>query len=94
MFLQSISNMNEIELREALIEDDPFLAQYTTFKKWQEEFFRLYMSMKGSIPSARAESLFEWYAEKIEPHEVIHIMEVYGDQELRPCENHAQDQVW
>ena len=90
MFLQG-TDMNEIELREALIEDDPFLAQYTTFKKWQEEYFRLYLSQKGSIPSAQAESLFEWYSEKVPPEEVIHIMDIYGDQELGPYENYAKD---
>jgi hypothetical protein len=72
--------MNEIDLREALIEDDPFLAQYTTFKKWQEEYYRLYLSQKGTVPSITAEFLFEWYAEKIEPEEVINIMSIYGEQ--------------
>lgn len=73
--------MDIIELREYLTEDDPFLSRYITFKSWHEEYFRLHLSIKGSVPTANEGTLLEWYSAKVTPEELIHLLDTYGDYE-------------
>lgn len=68
--------MDEITLREALIEDDIFLSKYITFERWFAELNRIFLDSKGTLPSSSVPWI-QMYADKIMPEDAYKVVEAY-----------------
>ena len=69
-------DMTEVELLEALSEDDPWLKRYPTIDKYLTDI--LYeLGMDG----ADSNTLYNLYANRIEPEDVVQIWDIYDEEE-------------
>ena len=68
--------MNELDILEAIADDNPFLQRYPTMDSYLGALLRE-LGMDG----ADAHTLYELYANHIEPEDVVNIWEIYDGEE-------------
>lgn len=64
--------MTELEVLEALADDDPFLQRYPTMDAYLAALLR-----ELGMDNADAHTLYELYANHIDPEDVVNIWEIY-----------------
>lgn len=70
------TDMTEVEILDALGEDDPWLKRYPTIDKYLTDI--LYeLGMDG----ADSDTLYNLYANRIEPEDVVRIWDIYDEEE-------------
>ena len=70
------TQMTEQEVADALREDDPWLQRYPTMEKYLQDLLNE-LGMDG----ADINTLYELYANRIEPEDVVNIWGIYDDEE-------------
>ena len=68
--------MNELDVLEELIDDDPFIRAYPSFRTYLREWSEV--ACKGSNETP-AQIIFEFYAEKTPIPEALSIWEAYEE---------------
>ncbi len=70
------TQMTEQEVADALREDDPWLQRYPTMSVYLQDLLRELGMDDADLPT-----LYELYASRIEPEDVVNIWGVYDDNE-------------
>ena len=70
------TQMTEQEVADALREDDPWLQRYPTMELYLQDLLNE-LGMDG----ADINTLYELYANRIEPEDVVNIWGIYDDEE-------------
>lgn len=70
------TQMTEQEVADALREDDPWLVRYPTMEKYLQDLLNE-LGMDG----ADINTLYELYANRIEPEDVVNIWGIYDEEE-------------
>lgn len=68
--------MNELDLLEELIDDDPFIRSYPSFRSYLNEWNDNYHYGADEVP---AQIIFEFYAEKTPIPEALSIWHAYKE---------------
>lgn len=68
--------MNEIDVLEELIDDDPFIRAYPSFRRYVDEW-----DEKGGVDAldVSEDLIFEFYAEKLTVDQALSIWFTYND---------------
>jgi len=69
--------MNELDVLEELIDDDPFIRSYPSFRSYLNEWNANFYEGADEVP---AQIIFEFYAEKTSIPEAISIWQAYEDE--------------
>ena len=73
---ESPTQMTEQEVADALREDDPWLQRYPTMELYLQDLLNE-LGMDG----ADIHTLYELYANRIEPEDVVNIWGIYDEEE-------------
>lgn len=67
--------MNELDILEAIADDDPFLQRYPTMDAYLAALLR-----ELGMNNADAHTLYELYANHIDPEDVVNIWGIYEEE--------------
>lgn len=75
----AFSAMNELEVLEDLLKDDPFLRSYPTFKSYLSEWSYLATEIRSEACESTPDDLiFEFYAARVEVPSAMSLVEKYS----------------
>ena len=69
------TQMTEQEVADALREDDPWLQRYPTMERYLQDLLA-----ELGMDNADIHTLYELYANRIEPEDVVNIWGIYDDE--------------
>lgn len=70
------TQMTEQEVADALREDDPWLQRYPTMEKYLQDLLA-----ELGMDNADIHTLYELYANRIEPEDVVNIWGIYDEED-------------
>jgi hypothetical protein len=66
--------MNQLDVLEELIDDDPFIRFYPSFARYVQAWDEMGGERASKVPE---DVVFDFYAEKLTPEEALHIWHTY-----------------